>query len=293
MAKTESNSIEKISCARLNNTSQHFALYAIQDFLPMAQELSHLHRHNYYMLLFNEKGNGKHIIDFNTYDIEPLSITCMHPGQLHQWLEYQNLQGYLIFFEKEFYALRYQTHQLNQFHFFSYRHESSYVITSQDAFLKCLTEIRLMENEYKTKLPDFEKSLRSYLNILLIEIKRLFLPAMINNVRSQSIELISHFEDLIEQNFRKLHLVKDYALLLYVRPNYLNSVCMAVTGNSAGELIRNRILIEAKRILVHEPKTISELSYYLGFEDNSYFGRFFKKYVHCSPDKFKKQGTSL
>jgi AraC family transcriptional activator of pobA len=290
MIKAESKSIEKVSCAQFNAVTQHFAFFSTKEFFPLAEKFAHLHRHNYYMLLFNESGRGRHRIDFNTYEIEPLSITCMHPGQLHQWLEYEDLQGYLIFFEKEFYALRYQTYQLNQFHFFSYRHEGSYLKTNKEAFLKCEAVTRLMQDEYRMQAIEFEKSLRSYLNILLIELKRLFTPGMVNSERGQAIELVSHFEELIEQHFRQMHLVKDYASLLYVRANYLNSVCTAVTGSTAGELIRDRILIEAKRILIHEQKSIAELSYELGFEDNSYFGRFFKKYVHCSPDKFRNQG---
>ena len=73
-----------------------------------------------------------------------------------------------------------------------------------------------------------------------------------------------------------------------VRPNYLNAVCNEVAHSSAGDLIRNRILLEAKRLLIHEKKTASEIAYELGFADNSYFGRFFKKYENTTPDGFKK-----
>jgi AraC-like DNA-binding protein len=59
-------------------------------------------------------------------------------------------------------------------------------------------------------------------------------------------------------------------------------------GISAGELIRDRILLEAKRLLINLDLTISEIAYQLNFSDNSYFTKFFKKYTGQKPDEFRK-----
>jgi AraC-like DNA-binding protein len=59
------------------------------------------------------------------------------------------------------------------------------------------------------------------------------------------------------------------------------------SGKSAGELIRQRVLLEAKRLLAHTKLSVSEISFKLGFEDNSYFGRFFKKYNGLTPERFR------
>jgi AraC-like DNA-binding protein len=61
-----------------------------------------------------------------------------------------------------------------------------------------------------------------------------------------------------------------------------------VNRQICGELIRDRILLEAKGLLVNSTQSISEIAWELNFKNNSYFSRFFKKYEGISPEKFKK-----
>ena len=75
---------------------------------------------------------------------------------------------------------------------------------------------------------------------------------------------------------------------LAVTPNYLNSVCKSISGKTAGEIIRNRIVLEAKRLLVNSQFTISQIAFELNFEDNSYFTKFFKSNAGISPLDFRK-----
>jgi AraC-like DNA-binding protein len=216
----------------------------------------------------------------------------MHYGQIHQWLNYDKIEGYILVFENDFFALRYQNYQLSEFSFLTYRHKQPYIKVSDEKFNHLKSIALWMLKEYKDNQTDFEKSLRSLLNLMLLDLNRLFEPIAINTEFSQSLQLIHHFEELIDKYYKEKHFVKDYASIMYVRPNYLNAVCNEVANISAGDLIRNRILLEAKRLLIHEQKTASEIAYELGFEDNSYFGRFFKKYESITPDGFKKKFTN-
>ena len=75
--------------------------------------------------------------------------------------------------------------------------------------------------------------------------------------------------------------------MLYITPNHLNACCKEVLGIPAGEVIRNRIVLEAKRLLVNLQLSISEIAYTLNFEDNSYFTKFFKKYAGVTPEEFR------
>ena len=81
--------------------------------------------------------------------------------------------------------------------------------------------------------------------------------------------------------------------MLHITPNHLNAVCTKVYGHSAGEHIRNRVMVEAKRLLVNMPGvTVAEIAYQLNFDDNAYFSRFFKKYAGETPEKFRKRRLS-
>jgi AraC-like DNA-binding protein len=101
--------------------------------------------------------------------------------------------------------------------------------------------------------------------------------------------MLNQFRQLIEKHFRLLRLPKEYAELMYITPNYLNALCQDVTGKSAGDLIRDRIILEAKRFLTNANMDISEISYELNFQDNSYFTRFFKKSTGITPEVFRKK----
>ena len=281
--------IKNIKCNEVTQNELKFAVYHTSDFLPFMQKLNIPHRHNYFMILLNEKNFGSQLIDFKECIIEPFSVTCLHYGQIHQWLDYSKIDGYILVFEDDFFALRYQNYQLSEFSFLTYRHQQPYEKVSEEKFLQWKTIALWMLQESANNLKDFEKSLRSLLNLLLIDLNRLFEPNSLNSELKQSLQLIHHFEELIDKYYKEKHFVKDYASMMYVRPNYLNAVCNAVSSISAGDLIRNRILLEAKRLLIHEQKTVAEIAYELGFEDNSYFGRFFKKYENITPDGFKKK----
>ena len=128
-------------------------------------------------------------------------------------------------------------------------------------------EMLHMEKEYL--LPDgyTRDSLFYSLSYLLVRGSRLSVKDLskMDNAR----DLLSAFQELIEKNFLSLKMPKDYAARLNVTPNHLNAVCKKRSGKSAGELIRQRILLEAKRLIAHTDMTVSEIAYHLKFEDNS------------------------
>jgi len=83
-------------------------------------------------------------------------------------------------------------------------------------------------------------------------------------------------------------LPKDYAALLYITPNHLDALCNDILGIPAGEVIRNRVILEAKRMLINPKLSVADIGGRLGFADNSYFTRFFKKQAGTTPDEFRK-----
>jgi AraC-like DNA-binding protein len=100
--------------------------------------------------------------------------------------------------------------------------------------------------------------------------------------------LIKNFRQLIEKNFTTLRLPKDYAQLLYITPNHLNAISNDMLGVSAGEVIRSRVVLEAKRLLINLDLTIAEIADQLNFNDNSYFTKFFKNTTGLTPEEFRK-----
>jgi AraC-like DNA-binding protein len=106
------------------------------------------------------------------------------------------------------------------------------------------------------------------------------------NITNQK-NIVYRFEKLIEQNYTTEHYPKFYADKLAITANYLNFVCKNFSGKKAGEIIRDRVILEAKRLLVNSELSISQISFQLGFDDNSYFTKFFKTFSGSSPSEFR------
>ncbi|MDF2430388.1 MAG: AraC family transcriptional regulator, transcriptional activator of pobA, partial [Mucilaginibacter sp.] len=123
---------------------------------------------------------------------------------------------------------------------------------------------------------------------LFITINRLNNVTINNGPASYNQTLLKNFQKLIGQHFAKLKLPRDYADLLYITPNHLNAICKDMVGMQAGEIIRNRILLEAKRLLTNPQLSITEISFMLNFNDNSYFTKFFRKAEGITPEEFRK-----
>lgn len=100
---------------------------------------------------------------------------------------------------------------------------------------------------------------------------------------------LTHFAQLIEAHYTQHHQVADYANRIGITPAHLNVITQMHTGKSALRLIHERLLLEARRELVYTTRTISTISYSLGFADPGYFTRFFKRVAGVSPKTFRQQ----
>lgn len=101
--------------------------------------------------------------------------------------------------------------------------------------------------------------------------------------------IVSKFNKAINKNFKVSRQVKFYADLVHVSPNHLNKVVKQETGKSASEVINELCILEAKVLLTQTSLEINEIALELGFEDISYFSRFFKKHCQISPSNYRKK----
>jgi len=100
---------------------------------------------------------------------------------------------------------------------------------------------------------------------------------------------VQQFLDLLEQHFHTLHSVGDYASLLNLSTTHLTRNCRDITGKSTSDLIQDRLMLEAKRSLVYTKMPISEMAYFLGFNDPAHFSKFFHRRIGMSPSHFREK----
>jgi len=258
-------------------------------YLQKHKDLHFPHKHTFYHLVLFTKGGGTHAIDFRTFKVIPYQIYFMIPGQVHSWDFEGEVDGYVIHFSEDFFrSFLLSNDYLSQFPFFSGDIDDAVmnVLPELQPKIRLLFEDIIAENEAPGRMgTDLIRS-------LLLQVFILLARTVYDNTKKQhstyNYTLFKNFKQLIEKNFATLRLPKDYAQLLYITPNHLNAICNDMLGISVGEVIRNRVLLEAKRLLINLDLNISEVGDRLNFDDNSYFTKFFKKYTGQLPEEFRK-----
>ena len=254
------------------------------------ENLHRSHRHSFYHFVLFLKGKGSHTIDFERMAVKPYQIYFMIPGQVHSWHFESDMEGYVVHFEASLFSGFLQnTQYLEQFQFFKGNSQDG-VIQLPAAVHKKVVE--LFESMLSEILENTEQNM-DMIRLLLLELFILIDRAGDAKKRKiiapQKLTLLRNYQQLIDKHFRDIKLPKEYADLLYITPNHLNALCQDLLGKTAGDLIHERVILEAKRLLTNADMTVTQIAYNLNFQDNSYFNRFFKKEVGVTPDEFRKQ----
>ena len=273
-----------------------FHVYEVKGKVIQNREYPHKteqpHRHAYYEICIFVNGAGTHMIDFKTFDIKSKSIHFLTPGQVHRISREENYHGFLVVFSREFYSLGIQDEDLLMtLPFFNNNTSEPILNLNGEEFAELHDIIEHLRKDYKRDSEIREDVLRSYLHIFLLKCRYFFNQKYvdINTINDPAYLKLNKFRKLVEQNFREIHLVKEYADLLHESPAHLNKVVKSITGENASEFIIKRIVLEAKRLLIYTDLSNKEISFKMNYDDPSYFSRLFRKKVGASPSEFRNQ----
>ncbi|MBB6130415.1 AraC family transcriptional regulator [Mucilaginibacter lappiensis] len=259
-------------------------------YLDTHKNLFATHRHTFYHLVLFTAGAGTHTIDFESFVVKPGQIYFMIPGQVHSWGFEGVTDGYIINFSTSFIqSFLLQHGYLDNFSFFSGNLTDAVINLPAETY----AAIKPLFENILTEVTNPGTSAADMIRLLMLQIfirvNRVTAISAVNNNSSYNQTLLKNFKNLIEHHYTDIRLPKDYAAMLYITPNHLNAVCKDMMGIPAGEMIRNRVMLEAKRMLTNPQLSISEISLKLNFSDNSYFTKFFKKLEDTTPEEFRKK----
>jgi AraC-like DNA-binding protein len=281
------------SCTLTDNKRADILVDRLQNYLDKHRNLVFPHRHKFYHFVLFTSGTGSHSIDFNTYSVTPWQIYFMSPGQVHTWEFDAGIDGYIVNFERDFFqSFLLKPDYLDSFSFFTGTDHSN--VKELPAEIRNAAEVICKQlyaqvNDSLDKNIDFQKVLLLSL-LMLVEQHT---PALqLQQFQTHNMVVLRNFQNLVEEHYLLKRLPKDYAEMLHLTPNHLNAICKELIGTQAGEVIRERVLLEAKRLLVSGDVNISQIANELNFNDNSYFTKFFKKYTGLTPEQFKKEHSA-
>jgi AraC family transcriptional activator of pobA len=248
-----------------------------------------IHRHNYFELFFLE-GKGEHFNDFEVYKIETPTIVCVSPGQVHFWENKESLRGPMICFTQEF-AEKYASadYSLLQHRFWFPAGNPPVIPVSKELARDIAMLLDEIQREFKARAEGSDRIVRLLLQLILLKMNRLYLAGNATQGSRREAELVRNFLVKLEHNLGVASSVSSYAALLSVSPETLSETVKKETGKTPGTLIRERVLLEAKRLLLHTSLSVAEIAYQLLFKDPSYFNRFFRRSTGNTPAEFRKQ----
>jgi len=250
------------------------------------------HRHDFFEVLFLQKGSGYHVIDGNKYEIKPPGVFFMSPGQAHKLELSQDIEGYIFIFTSDFYLLnRINQNSLIEFPFFYTIHQDNPPLQINKE-----SDVRFLETLFKQGIAEIDQPgdhipdmMRSILDLILTTCAARY-PVnenLLNKGKGQI--LVKKFFHLIEENNQKNLSLSDYASLIGVTANHLTQTVKVLTGKTSLQIIKAKQLLEIKRLLVHTNLNVSEIANQLNFEDQSYFSKFFKRETGLTPLQYRSE----
>lgn len=265
--------------------SGRFKIRKVEDLLDREDLFHELHRHDFFFIIALQKGDGTHEIDFTTYNVFDNSVFFMRPGQVHQLQLKADSTGYIVEYNTEFYHPKdkLSTQRLRK------ASNKNYCKLEINRFKKLLDILTYIYQEYTGKEEGFQEVIKANLDIFFIEFVRQSPNpnGLSTNVNPYTQERLEEFLELLEMHITNYKQVSQYTDLMNLSPYQLNEITKATMGKTASALINEHIILEAKRNLLATPNQIKDIADQLGYEDVSYFIRFFKKQTGYSPEAFR------
>lgn len=250
---------------------------------------------SYIKVMYLPKG-CKVKVDFNVYENEGPALFFISPNQV---LSIENLcvkSGHFIFYNRDFYCIQIHDEEVacDGLLFNNINNISMTAVPLQEAdFVDHV--FHHIENEFMLQDSSQEEMLRTYLKQLLIKSTRLWKQQHLGGVLSDQnndSDSFRRFTQLVDAHYKEKHTVADYADLMLIAPKTLTHRFKRMNLPQPNEVIKNRIILEAKRLLVHTAMSAKEIAYELGYDDPAYFSRLFFIKTGESPSGFKSKYLS-
>lgn len=255
-------------------------------------ETDKVHVHGFYEIIWFQEGSGIHYVDFNEYKVAPGTIFFISPGQVHSFDKRHDQKGVVLKICPE--LLNDETSSNNlylRYNVFNAFDHLPYTRISDRSAERLSSIVDMIKSEMVENSSIGHKDyLQSLIKMFIICVQRnssLDESAILNPVRTSHKTFLA-FRQLLEENYFHTHTVKDYAAMLNVTTKTLTQYVNECSSYSPLEMINNRITLEAKRLLRYSNLTVKEIAFRLGFQDPSYFVKFFKRMVKQSPVDYRE-----
>jgi AraC-like DNA-binding protein len=277
------------SLVNVQNGNIAFKLFKLEEscFFNVLQRL------NCFALVLVTSGKGKIRTGVSEYEVQENTLFTFAPFQPFIFSSVEPMQGIVIYFQEDFFYIN-QSEREMSFKNILYNNvfQPPFVMISEQETASFYLLCQHIKAEMQNSAYAQYELLAAYLKIFLINASRLKMEQqqLVPGIGKDHKEhyILQKLKDAIEENFKAKHTPAEYAALLFVTTKTLAKISKSHYNQTLSNMIKERIIIEAKRELYLTNKSVKEIAYDLGYEDEFYFSRIFKINTNVSPQKFRE-----
>lgn len=284
-----------ISCARTQPQMlkefafKKFGSTELADLQESSQSLTAVH--DQIKILFLPAGLAIQV-DFQKHEFQTDALLFINPNVVIQPVSAAMAGGELIHFNRDFYCVEIHDHEVacdgilynNVF-------EIPFIELSESQSAEIQNIFRSIKAEMAHEDATTEEMLRILLKLVILKSTRIWKRQhhLAEASQQADVQFLRKFSQLVEKHYKTHHAVADYADMLFVSPKTLSKKISLLSKDSPNDIIKNRIILESKRLLAHTALSVKEIAHSLNYDDDAYFVRFFTRHTGLSPLSFRKQ----
>ena len=266
------------------------------DYIKVGIRLHPIHRETFFCIILITQGCEEVAVNGHWRMVKAGDVICSRPGEIWEWQPDPQLQGIVLIFEGQFLLSFFNDPLfLDRFSYLRADRLSPFLFPDKALQERLHNLLYQMKAEIDDHTEKDQHILRAMLYETLMLLDRAESPAE-NDVQPMSdVSICRHidrFTALVQKEYALHHDVEHYADRLCITPNYLNKIARQSLGVTAKQYISQRLLEEAKRLLVYTNLTITEIAAELHFETVSYFVRLFRKHIGITPLQYRENAQS-
>ena len=273
----------------------NFHINKLEEMPPLPSKILSPHKHHFYEIFLIKEGVAIQNVDYQEYKINSATLFFISQGQLHLWdkTHREGISGYRLMFTEDFFLLNHiDKNFLFELVFLDNIYFYPCVDLSENIREPIYTYFDLLYNEYQ-RMDANPHVIQSLLFLVLTEIQRISTKQNPDKILSKQLGIYKQFIELLEGHLAENLSINDYADKLCLSSKQLNRAVHSITNQSVSAVIKNRLILEAKRLLTCTDLNVNQISNKLSFEDSAYFARFFRKETQCSPTEFKAKMVEM
>lgn len=228
-------------------------------------------------------------VDFQEFMLDVDSLLFVNPKVVIKPCE--AIEATLMHFNRDFYCIEIHDHEVacdgilynNVF-------EIPFISLNDSQSQEIKNIINEIKNEMKSEDSSTEEMLRILLKLIILKSTRIWKKQhyLENDDLQTEVNFLRKFSLLVEQHYKTHHKVSDYADMLFMTPKNLGKKISLISKKTPNDIIKDRLILESKRLLFYTSMSVKEIAYNLNYDDDAYFVRFFTKNAGLSPASFRK-----